>query len=111
MSRSRVFRGRKTQALVAEYLRLHGVTDAESRPASLPGEDILNTGNLSIEVKTGGSQVLLAALRQSKRNGGPKKFPLVFWRPNGYGPEKIDQWVVVVSLSDMMTILRRARLL
>lgn len=111
MSRSRVFRGRATQVMVADLLRKHGVTNAESRAASLPGEDILHVKDLSIEVKTGGSDKLLPALRQAKKNAGPKKFPLVFWRPNGYGEKRIDDWVVAITLSDAIIILRKANLL
>jgi hypothetical protein len=66
--------------------------------------------NLSVEVKTGGSDVLLGALRQAEKNSG-SKYPLVVWRPNGYGPEKIDRWVVVMSASEAMEILKLAGLL
>ena len=108
MATSRVRRGRTTQVLVAQLLQKNGLPDAGSRAASLPGEDIIDAGELSIEVKTGGSSVILPGLRQAKKNAGPEKFPLVFWRPNGYGEERIGKWVVSMTLDDALTLLKRA---
>ena len=111
MATSRVRRGRATQVLVAELLQKHGLPDAVSRAASLPGEDIIDAGDLSIEVKTGGSTVILPALRQARKNAGPEKFPLVFWRPNKYGEARINQWVVALTVEDALTLLKKANLL
>lgn len=109
MASSRVRRGRSTQALVAAWFREHGWPDAESRPASLPGEDIIGLGHISVEVKASSRFNLLGALKQSRANaqGG---LPLVVYRPDGYGPEKISGWVVAMTLEDATRLLADAYL-
>jgi hypothetical protein len=107
MTNGRVTRGRQTQNLAAAYLR--GVfPDAESVAASLPGRDIKNTPGLSVEVKATTKGDLTGALRQAVRNGGDAEIPLVVWRPVGYGPERIADWVVAVRFGDALDILCRA---
>lgn len=107
MASSRVRRGRSTQTLVASWFAARGWPQAESRPASLPGEDILGMGDVSVEVKGSRDMPLLKALRQSQANA-KGKLPLVVWRPDGFGPEKIGQWVCAMTLADMTTLLQKA---
>lgn len=98
MTNSRVRRGRASQELVAEWLRGHGYPKAESRPASLPGTDIMHAEGLACEVKATVGLDMLAALRQSEANAADNELPIVVYRPKGYGPEKLGDWVVLMSL-------------
>ncbi len=58
---------------------------------------------LSPEVKATPGDVT-GALLQAIRNAGPG-LPFVIWRPNGYGPERIAQWPVILRLEDFTALL------
>lgn len=108
MATSRVRRGRKTQELVAEWFRERGWPNAASRPASLPGEDVMGLP-FSLEVKASSRFNVLSALRQAQANSAGK-LPAVVHRPDGYGPERIGNWVVSLDLSAFTALLVRAGL-
>jgi hypothetical protein len=106
MSNSRVARGRATQRLVALYLKDNGWPYATSKGAGESGVDIENLPGLSVEVKaTPGDNT--GALRQAVRNAGTG-LPLVVWRPNGYGPERIEDWPTFLRLADLVDLLHAA---
>jgi hypothetical protein len=108
MTNGRVTRGRQTQNLAAAYLHCL-FPSAYSVAASLPGKDIKNTPGLSIEVKATTKGDITGALRQAVRNSDPvHEKPLVIWRPVGYGPERIADWVVAVRFGDAIDLLGRA---
>lgn len=107
MANARVSRGRKTQELLAEFYREHGWENAQSRPASLPGVDIMGMPGLAPEVKATEGQDFTGALRQATANAGGD-FPFVIYRPRGYGPDKIGLWVVAMTLQDHMELLLEA---
>lgn len=108
MTNSRVSRGRKTQELLAEWFRGHGFPNARSRAASLPGTDLEGTPYLAVEVKATAAQDFTGALRQASANAKKTDLPVVIYRPRGYGPEKIQDWLVVLSLKDATDLLRVA---
>lgn len=105
MSRARVTRGRQTEEALAAYLRDHGWPHAERRAASLPGSDVLGLPGVDVEVKATADVPLLAALRQVEARRVTGSLPLVVWRPNGYGPSRIDEWVVALQLRDAVGLL------
>jgi hypothetical protein len=108
MANSRVRRGRDTQNRVAQWFRDHGWPKAESRAASLPGIDIMHMDGLAPEVKATPGD-LTGALRQAYKNATPMhELPFVVWRPNGYGPERIAEWPVVIRLDEFTHLLRDA---
>ena len=107
MANSRVSRGRQTQVLAANYLKVI-FPEAESVAASLPGRDIKNTPGLSVEVKATTKGDLTGALRQAARNGTNGDTPFVIYRPVGYGPERIDDWLVAVRFGDAIDLLAQA---
>lgn len=107
MSNSRVSRGRATQRILAEWYRSHGFPWATSTGASEGGMDITNMVGLAPEVKATTEVPLLAALRQAQRNA-KGAVPFVVWRPNGYGPDKIGQWVMAMTVEDGTRLLRQA---
>jgi hypothetical protein len=100
---NRKSRGRATEQIVADYLK-PVFPDADRRPASLPGTDILNTPGWSIEVKARRGLDLTGWLRQAVKNSGPGT-PVLVVRPDGYGPERVDQWAAIVPLSVMRTLM------
>ena len=111
MTSNRIRRGRKSQELVAEWFQLHGAPQAKSRQASLPGTDVYDVPELAIEVKGTRDLDLTGALRQSAKNAKPNEYPIVIYRPAGYGPEKLSQWPVVMNMSSFIRLVHRAGLL
>lgn len=105
MTSSRVTRGRQTEALVADYLRSHGFPDAERMAASLPGADIRNTGEVSIEVKARRGLDLPGWLKQA---GSREGVPVLIVRPDGYGEAKIEKWAMIIPLGEGTELLRKA---
>jgi hypothetical protein len=108
MATHRVSRGRISQVWVADLVAERLGFDATSNPASLPGKDILGTPGLSIEVKATGEFDMLAALRQAEANAEEGDVPMAVYRPRGYGEEKLDYWPLIIRLSDMLALLRKA---
>ena len=107
MSTSRIARGRKTQRLVAAYLAAHGWPHATSKGAFEGGRDIEGMPGLAVEVKATSDGSLTGALRQAEAYAGGD-LPLVVWRPNGYGEERIGDWVVAMRLDVATRLLRDA---
>lgn len=101
---SRKQRGRQSEALVAEYL--HPVFPyAERVPASLPGKDVLHTPGWAIEVKARRGLDLPGWLKQAHREALGET-PVLVIRPDGFGPERIDQWAAVVTLEQLRELMR-----
>lgn len=106
MANARVARGRKTNRLVAEYFS-RWWPDAEATYGSEPGRDVKKMLGLAPEVKATSDGPLLAALRQAEKNADGD-LPFVVWRPDGYGPEKIEDWVMAFRVGDGTRLLRAA---
>ena len=106
MATARVRRGRKTQELVADRIR-HLFPYAKGVPASLGGVDIQNTPGLAIECKATANVTLPAWLRQARKNARPGDIPVAVYRPNGSGPESIDDWGLVIPFGEFVKILER----
>ena len=105
MSSSRVQRGRQSEAIVAAHLRKHGWPDAERTPASLPGKDILNTGDIAFEVKARRGLDLPGWLRQAVSRKG---FPVLVIRPDGSGEKNLEAWAMVIPFGLGVELLRKA---
>lgn len=101
---SRRARSRKTEEIVANRLT-EVFPAAERRPASLPGSDILNTPGFDIEVKARRDLHLTAWLKQASDRAGDN-LPVVVHRPDGYGPERIDQWPVTMPMWVFVALMR-----
>lgn len=97
MTNGRVVRGRQTERLLAEYLQSYW-PDAVANSASLAGDDVRNCGRLAIEVKATNQDPVLSGLRQVHARSDETSIPLVVYRPNGYGPERIGLWVVATRV-------------
>ena len=106
MTQARRRRGMRTQQLVADYLRERGWPHASSAGAGRPGADILETPDVSIEVKARTDLAPLAWLRQAKA-AAHGRLPLVVFRPNGLG-EHPEDFIAFVRLGDLLPVLHAA---
>lgn len=109
-SSSRVARGRKTQRIVADYWR-PWYPNAYSVGGFEPGEDVKETPGLYVEVKATADNPILQAIRQAHAGAereGTEDAPIVVWRPNGYGPESIDDWPVAMKMSTFIRLAEQA---
>ena len=100
-------RARGTEQLLADWFAAKGWKRAERRPASLPGTDIMGMPGWAPEVKATKEADYLAALRQARANAALDDVPFVVYRPKGYGPEKIGQWVVALDLETFTQLMQR----
>jgi hypothetical protein len=108
-SRARVQRAHETETAVARYLAAHGWPYAEPVGAFRNGADVTGTPGLSVEVKARRNLDLPGWLRQATvgRQDG-FDVPMLVHRPDGYGPERIEQWPVTFRLADAVRLLRAA---
>jgi len=91
--------------LLAKWFREHGWSDAKRIEANLPGRDIQNMPGLAPEVKARDKLSIPAMIAQARANaGGDLAFGI--YRPNGYGPHRIAEWVVFLELADFTELLR-----
>ena len=105
MASARVARGRRSQALLAEWFQARGWPDAKAREASLPGVDVYDMPGWAPEVKATEGQDFTGALRQARANSGDD-IPFVVYRPRGYGPEKIGKWVAAMDLEVLTAVMQ-----
>lgn len=105
-SQSRKHRGYATQRMVADYFKPRGHPFATSTGAGEQGVDVKNMLGLSPEVKAIPGDVT-GSLKQATKNRG-EGLPFVVWRPNGYGPERIDEWPVIFTFKDAAALLAAA---
>jgi hypothetical protein len=103
----RVARGRATQEMIAARLRGLGLVYAQSRPASLPGEDITGVPGLYIEVKAKERVEPMLWTRENAAKAG-NSLPFVVWRGRGQGPANLDEWVVMSRWADHEQLLGEA---
>lgn len=93
---SRKEKGRKLQkyaaSLIKEIFDLQE-GDAESRPLSSPGEDVMMSPlarercPISIEAKSWRKNPSVRELNQSRTNAPKETLPVVVWKPHGKGYE------------------------
>ena len=100
----RKHRGYATQRIAADALR-ELFPYATARGAGESGSDLMHTPGFAFEVKATARGDLLAALRQAQANAQPGESPVVIHRPNGYGPARVHDWVVAMSLGDFIDLI------
>lgn len=105
-SQHRKHRGYATQRLAAAWFALRGYPHAHAVGAGEKGIDILEMLGLAPEVKATPGNIT-GALKQAHANRG-NGVPFVVWRPNGYGPERIASWPVIMRLDDFTDLLEAA---
>lgn len=107
MSRSpRHDRGRETEFAAAQWYRDELWPQARARGRSEAGADVYGPDvPVDVEVKARADFHPTAWIQQSaKRQPGG----FVLLRPNGYGTERIGDWLVIRKLSDDTELLRQA---
>lgn len=103
---ARKARGMRTQKLVAEYLRDRGWPHASSAGAGRSGADVLETPDISVEVKARTDLSPLAWVRQAEK-AADGRLPFVVFRPNGMG-EDVSQHLAMLRFGDLVELLHAA---
>lgn len=103
MSQSRKHRGAATERLVAERLRSIWPYCNVSRG---PGPDLVETPGFSCEIKARANLAIPAFIKQATANTSGNAIPLLILRLNGQGPASIDDWPIVMRLSDFEDLVR-----
>ena len=98
-SRARVSRGRRTQVVVAQWLREHGWDRARAPVGAETGQDVKEVPGHSIEIKARTDFDPLAWLRQAKKNAEFGQKPCAVIRCNGQG-ETPGEYLVIRVLAD-----------
>lgn len=101
---SRVSRGRKTQVIAADYLK-PVFPEAESLAASLPGKDIKNTPDHSIEIKARREFKPTEWAKQMAARDRDDEWSWCVMRPDGYGEAKVGQWLAFMVFEDMRALI------
>jgi hypothetical protein len=108
MSQSRKHRGYATQRIVADYLAANGWPFAQSTGAGRAGSDVTGVPGIDIEVKARRDLDLTGTLRQQAERAYDGTVCIAVVRPDGYGPARIDEWPVLMTLKQAVQLLREA---
>jgi predicted RecB family endonuclease len=102
MPTARQARGRRTQVVIAAWLREHGWPTARAPVGAETGQDIKgleDVSRYSIEIKARADFDPLAWMRQAQRNAKSGQRPCVVIRCNGQGEMAAD-YLVIQRLED-----------
>jgi hypothetical protein len=117
----RITRGRRTQTVVADYLRAHSFPGVTTPAASEGGSDVrgivrdkrgwvnldgsrIVTGTADIEIKATDQLALIAGLRQSQRRAPDAAMHVSIYRPRGVGETNVEQFVVLMTLGEAVQL-------
>lgn len=100
MGTARQNRGRRTNVVVADWLRQHGWPDAQPTWGSEPGKDAKGVHGHSVEVKARRDFNPMAWLRQAKANAVSSERPCVILRCDGQGEASVGEFLVIRRLED-----------
>lgn len=116
--RSRVDRGRATEALLAaRWRRMVLFPHSQNTGAGRAGRDLLNTPGLFVEVKARGEVSLPSQLRKAQRHsiaerraeemrdGEAPDVAVIVWRHNGQGEASMADWTVTMRLEDFEDLI------
>jgi hypothetical protein len=106
MSQHRKHRGYQTERIVADYFREHGWPYAEPTGAGRQGSDLTGVPGLDVEVKARRDLDLTGTLRQQAERTDAMCIAVI--RPDGYGPARIDEWPVLMTLRQAIQLLGEA---
>jgi hypothetical protein len=108
---ARQARGRESEFIIARLYQRFGASLAEAVPKFLSGRDIRKVPQVAPEVKSAVGFDVVSWTKQARKNALPDEFPVVHYRPNGYGESKIDDWPVIMRTADFMRLLVLAGIL
>jgi len=104
-NQSRKHRGYATQRIVAEYLQREGWEHALPVGAGREGSDITGIKGLDIEIKARTGLDLAGLMRQlNERKASGLGVGVL--RLNGQGEKSVEQFVAVLTLSDLVYLLK-----
>lgn len=103
-------RGRETE-LIAHRRWKKVFPKCQVVNSSAPGPDLIKTDPFIVEIKARSQFNPSTWFRQAKKNaekakGAGKKIPLVVMRPNGTGPESVDDWLVFLRQGDFLELVK-----
>jgi len=101
-------RGRQSEHVVADYLRRNGFDFAEAVGAGRPGTDVTGTPGIDWEVKARRGLNLAGLLRQLDERADQERLGVGVVRLDGQGPASIETWAAVLTLADLVALLRAA---
>ncbi len=104
MTAARVRRGRRTEHVLAGYLREHGFPYAEAAPAFAPGRDLRGIVGWSIECKARGEFRPTTWVKEAASRPG---LPVAVLRPNGTG-EDAARFLAVLPVGVLVDLMRQA---
>ncbi len=109
MPTARQARGRRTNVVVAAWLRKHGWPEAEPTVGAELGQDVQKIAGYSIEVKARANFDPLSWLRQAKKNAKPGERVCAVIRCNGQGEDAEDYLVIRRLGDDELNLFREKR--
>lgn len=104
MGNARQDRGKRTNVVVAAWLKAHGWERAEPTVGSETGQDVKHVPGHSIEVKARSDFDPRAWWRQAKANAKNAEVPAVVVRCNGQGETPGDYLVVRLLADDELAL-------
>lgn len=105
-NQSRKHRGYATQRMVAEYLQANGWEHALPVGAGRDGSDITGITGLDIEIKARTKLDLAGLMRQLHDRKRSTGMGVGVLRLNGQGEKSVEQFVAVLTLSDLVYLLK-----
>ena len=108
MSQHRKHRGYATQRILAAYLHEHGFPFAEPVGAGRTGSDITGTIGIDWEIKARARFNPKETIDQLLERSNGKDLPIAVMRLNGQGEASISSWVAMLTLQDLVVLLREA---
>lgn len=106
MSQSRKHRGYATQRIVADYLVEQGWQHALPVGAGRDGSDVTGIDGLDIEIKARTNLDLPALMRQLSERKKETGLGVGVLRLNGQGEKSVEQFVAVLTLADLVYLLK-----
>ena len=101
-------RGRQSEHAVADYLRRNGFDHAEPVGAGRSGTDVTGTPGIDWEVKARRGLNLAGLLRQLDERAAQERLGVGVVRLDGQGPASVETWAAVLTLADLVALLRAA---
>ena len=108
MSQSRKHRGYRSQKVLAMYLAENGFPFAESTGAGRSGSDVTGTVGIDWEVKARAGFSPAETMRQMKDRAKDGDIRIAVLRLNGQGEKSISDWVCMLSVEQLVNLLRDA---
>lgn len=107
MSQYRKHRGYASQRILAAYLRENGFPFAEPVGAGRSGTDITGTIGIDWEVKARAKFDPKGTMDQLADRQADD-LPIAVLRLNGQGEASVGNWCAILTLADLVTLLREA---